>query len=94
MPRGLQTKVDEVGIKIQKLERIHIAIARALLKKPTIIILDEIFDREVFNNETIFQAFRTLTANRTTLIFSQTLEHLIDHDRIILLDQRLKIRDR
>ncbi|MFZ1851432.1 MAG: ABC transporter transmembrane domain-containing protein [Nitrosomonas sp.] len=93
MPRGLQTKVDEVGIKIQKLERIHIAIARALLKKPAIIILDEIFDREVFNNETIFQAFRTLTANRTTLIFSQTLEHLIDHDRIILLDQRVKIRD-
>lgn len=93
MPEGLQTKVDEVGIKIQKLERMHIVIARALLKNPAIIILDEIFNREVFNNETILQAFKTLIANRTTLIFSQTLEYLIDYDKVIFLDKESKIHD-
>lgn len=93
MPGGLQTKVDEVGIKIQKLERIHIVIARALLKKPAIIILDEIFNPEVFSNETILQAFKTLTTNRTTLIFSQTLEYLIDYDKVIPLDKESEICD-
>lgn len=91
MPSGLQTKVDEVGIKIQKLERLHIVIARALLKNPTIIILDEFFDAEVFNNETLLQALKTLITNRTTLIFSQTLENLIDYDKVIDLDEKSKI---
>ncbi len=89
MPDGLQTKVGNHGIEIGKMERLQIAIARALLKSPAIIILDEVFDANELKTEATLCAFKTLIENRTTLIFSQTGSCWIDFDKMIVLGEEL-----
>ena len=85
MPDGLQTKVNNNGIEIGRMERLQIAIAHALLKNPAIIILDEVLDANELNTEATLRALKTLIENRTTLIFSQTRSCWIDFDKMIVL---------
>ncbi len=84
MPEGLQTKIDEKNVIITKKQCQQISIARALLRKPPILILDEITDDP--DSSSLFPILEDLIKNRTTLIFAQHIPQLMKIDRIIRLE--------
>ncbi|SFM96552.1 ABC transporter transmembrane domain-containing protein [Nitrosomonas communis] len=85
MPHGLQTRIDNKDIKFTENQRQRILIARALLKNPAIVIIDEttaVFD---INCPLVNNALDALIQNRTTLIASSQPNMLGKAHRIIKL---------
>jgi subfamily B ATP-binding cassette protein MsbA len=88
MPQGLQTMVGERGQKLSSDQRLRIAIARALLKDPPILLLDEKFD--AVDSESARQvdaALETLMRGRTTLVIEPRLPTLRRADSIVLFEE-------
>jgi len=87
-PDGYDTEVGERGVTLSGGQRQRLAIARALLMDPRILILDD--STSSVDTETeylIQQALKTLMQGRTTFVIAQRLQTLIDADQILVLDQ-------
>lgn len=88
LPRFLDTMVGERGIRLSGGEQQRLAIARALLKDPPILILDEAtssLDSEA--EHMVQQALDRLIVGRTTLVIAHRLSTVRNADRIVVLDQ-------
>lgn len=70
MPHGLQTRTDNPTVTLSDEQRQRILIARALLKNPAIVILDETTACFDTDDPLLLQALHTLVRNRTVLILS------------------------
>jgi ATP-binding cassette, subfamily B, bacterial MsbA len=87
MPNGLDTLIGEQGVRLSGGERQRLAIARALLKDPPILILDEAtssLDSE--SEREVQQALDLLIKGRTTLVIAHRLSTVRNADRIIALE--------
>jgi ATP-binding cassette subfamily B protein len=88
LPQGYDTIVGERGQKLSGGQRQRVSIARAVLKDPPVLILDEA--TSAVDNETeaaIQRSMRVITRGRTTLVVAHRLSTIVSADRIYVLDQ-------
>ncbi len=87
LPRGYDTLVGERGQKLSGGQRQRLSIARAVLKDPPVLILDEA--TSAVDNETeaaIQRSMKRVAEGRTTVVIAHRLSTIVDADRICVLD--------
>ena len=87
MPQGLDTLIGDRGVLLSGGQRQRLAIARALLQDPDILILDEATSAlDTVSERLVQKALDDLSRDRTTLVIAHRLSTIQDADQIAVLD--------
>jgi ATP-binding cassette, subfamily B, heavy metal transporter len=88
LPQGYDTLVGERGLKVSGGEKQRIAIARMLLKNPSIMVFDEATSSlDSSSEQAILEALSEITESNTTLVIAHRLSTIVDADNIVVLDK-------
>jgi len=87
LPRGLDTRVGERGVSLSGGECQRISIARALVKRPSIVIFDEATSHlDAINESMIMDRIERAAGGRTTIVIAHRVATVSRLDRIFVLD--------
>ena len=88
LPKQYETLVGERGLKLSGGEKQRIAIARAILKKPRILVFDEATSSlDSKTEQAILETLRQVAMNHTTLVIAHRLSTVVDADRILVMEE-------
>ncbi|HOS44539.1 MAG TPA: ATP-binding cassette domain-containing protein, partial [Armatimonadota bacterium] len=87
LPDGYQTWLGKEGAKLSVGQKQRIAIARAILRKPAVLILDEATSSLDSESEAALQAaMRTVLRDRTSVVVAHRLSTIVEADQIVAMD--------
>lgn len=93
LPQGIDTVVGDQGVRLSGGERQRIALARALLRQPSLLILDEATSAlDLANEARVREAVEHLHGDLTVVIIGHRLSTLEHADQVLILDQGRVIR--
>lgn len=88
LPKGLNTLIGDRGIRLSGGERQRLVLARAILRKPTILILDEATSAlDTENERKIQEAIEKLKGTMTIIVIAHRLSTIRNADQVIVLDE-------
>jgi ATP-binding cassette subfamily B protein len=88
LPDGYQSDVGERGLKLSGGEKQGIAIARTILKRPSIFVFDEATSSlDTHTEKEIQESLKCVSSGRTTLIIAHRLSTIVHADEIIVLNE-------
>ena len=92
LPNKFNTMIGENGVRLSGGEKQRLSIARAMLKKSQIILLDEATSSlDAETEDKIQNAINYLTKNRTTLVIAHRLSTILNSDKIYVIDNGLVV---